>query len=566
MGQRPISNVVDATNLVLFEFGQPLHAFDRAKLAGPAIRIRRARPGETLTTLDGKPRDLDPEMLVIADRDRPVAIAGVMGGADSEVTEATTTLLLECAWFAPRRVRRGARRLGLTTEASKRFERGVDPRIGPAAVVRFLEVLRLSCPDLAVGAVTDRIARADEPRPLTLRGSRVRRVTGLDVPAEQVAGHLRALEFGVEPGEPLRVTVPSWRPDVELEDDLVEEVARSVGYDMIPEVELETGGTYATRSAREQVVERARRAMLARGLNEAWCGTLVSEREAVAAATPFGRNADSLVRLMNPMSREGEVLRPNLLPGLLRATAHNLRQGAPAVRLFEVGNGFAATGGALPEETLMLGAVVTGASYRHAHTDARVSSKDSAVQLIDFEGARGLWDAWLEEMRVDVPRWRAYSGLGWKTGASAEVASNTSRIGWAGTLGPTVLREWEIDQPVHLFLALLEPVHDSVRPPRIVIPGRYPPLRRDLAFFVPQQVTHQELEQALARAAGEWLARIELFDIYAGPGTPAGMKSMAYALQFRHPERTLTEVEVLAVQERIVAAIVKDFGGRLRER
>jgi phenylalanyl-tRNA synthetase beta chain len=565
LGQRPINNIVDATNLVLFELGQPLHAFDLDRLEGPAIRVRRAREQESLTTLDAKSRTLGPEVLVIADKQRPVAIAGVMGGADSEVAAGTRRLLLECAWFEPRRVRRGSRFLGLATEASKRFERGVDPEVGPIATARFLELLRESCPELSLGDALERVTSRPSLRRVRVRTSRIARVAGLTIAPADAARHLEALEFDVTPGDPLQVTVPSWRPDVTIEDDLVEEVARSVGYDAIPEARLETGGTYATRSPGERTVTRARSAMLARGLHEAWCTTLVSEREAMAAVTLLGDTPEALVRLRNPLSRESEVLRPNLAPGLLRACAHNLRQGRAAVRLFEVGIGFTA-GAPLPQETLMLAAVVAGPRLRHAHTDARVSAVDSSLQAADFAAAKGLWEAWLEEMRVDSPQWRAYSGLGWKPGASAEVASGTSRIGWAGTLAPSLLREWGIETPVQLFVALLDPVQKATRAPSFHLPGKFPPVRRDLAFFVPQGVTHAALEQSLVRAAGERLESIELFDVYAGPGTPEGMKSMAYALQYQHPEHTMTEPEVQAIQDRIVAAVAREWGGRLRER
>ncbi len=565
LGQRPINNIVDATNLVLFELGQPLHAFDLDRLRGRAIRVRRARTGETLTTLDGKSRTLAPEVLVIADRERPVAIAGVMGGADSEVTDATHRLLLECAWFEPRRVRRGSRLLGLATEASKRFERGVDPEIGPVATARFLELLAESCPGMSLGASCERAATRPAPPQIALRISRIARVVGLEITPADAARHLESLEFNVTAGDPLEVSVPSWRVDVTVEDDLVEEVARSVGYDAIPEARLETGGTYAVRSPRERNTVRARAAMLARGLHEAWCTTLVSEREAALVAPLLGDAAGAVVRLRNPMSREGEILRPNLVPGLLRACAHNLRQGRAAVRLFEVGLGFTADA-VLPRETPMLAAIVTGPRLAHAHAEASVSARDSALQPTDFAAAKGLWEAWLEEMRVDSPAWRSYSGAGWKPGASAEVASGTSRIGWAGTLAPSLLREWEIEASVHLFVALLDSIPDATRAPSTHLPGKFPPVRRDLAFFVPQSVTHAALEQTLVRAAGERLESIELFDVYAGPGTPEDMKSMAFALQYQHPERTMTEPEVQAIQDRIVAAVARELNGRLRER
>jgi phenylalanyl-tRNA synthetase beta chain len=557
MGQRSINAIVDLTNLVLLEFGQPLHAFDLAKLAGPAIRVRRARAGETLVTLDGKPRTLNPEVLVIADRDRPVALAGVMGGAPTEVTEGTTSLLLECAWFDPRIVRRGARSLGIASEAAKRYERGVDPEIGPAAAARFLSLLREICPDAKLTAARERNHLDGKRRTLQLRASRLSRLLGMDLGNAEARRQLEGFEFHVESGDPLRVTVPSWRPDVSIEDDLVEEVARGHGYADIPEAPLTTSGVYAVRSERERKLARARAAMLARGLHEAWSPTLVSEREASDCATLLGLEPAKLVRLTNPTSRESEVLRPSPLPGLLRSCAHNLRQGAPAVRLFEVGTGFSA-GDVLPEETTMLAALVCGQRYAHAH--------DGAQQPVDFDDAKGYWEAWLEEMRVDTPEWRAYSAAGWKTGASVEVATRTSRIGWAGTLHPTLLRGWDIEVPVHVFAVLLDALAPVAAPTRVSLPGRFPPVRRDLAFFVPLAATHHEVEQSLARAGGDAMVSIEVFDVYSGPGTPEGMKSLAYALSIQHAERTLTESEVQAIQDRMVAAVAKQCGGRLREK
>ena len=584
-GQRPINNVVDVTNFVLFEMGQPLHAFDLDRLKGPAVRVRRARPGERITTLDGKARELSAEVLVIADREVPVGLAGIMGGADSEVSDATTRLLLECAWFDPRRIRRGSRALGLSTEASKRFERGIDPAGGTVATARFLALLAKVSPGMRLGPARERAHGPAAPQPLVLRGSRCVRLIGAAIPLAEATGHLEALEFEVQTRAPqaghapvgeaadwaLDVQIPTWRVDVTIEDDLVEEVARAHGYDHIPDARLETRGVFATRSPRERGIERARRAMLARGFTEAWCPTLVSEREALETLPLLGLEPAALLRLTNPMSRESEVLRPSLVAGLLRACAHNLRQGVQDVRLFEVGAGFTAkqggTAGAatLPDETPMLTAVLAGRRYAHAH--------DATQQAVDFDEAKGLWEAFLQEMSVDTPEWRAYAAAGWKPGASAEVAAGTSRIGWGGSLGQPLLRTWDIEVPVHLFVVLLDPLFQSAAVARrATLPGRFPPVSRDLAFFVPVSRTHREIEQVLVRVAGasagdrSVLTAIELFDVYAGPGTPEGMKSLAYALRFEHPERTLQESEVQAIQDRMVAAVARECGGRLRER
>jgi phenylalanyl-tRNA synthetase beta chain len=558
MGQRPVNNVVDVTNLVLLELGQPLHAFDLAKLSGPAIRVRRARAGERITTLDGKARELDPEVLVIADAERPVAIAGVMGGADSEVSADTTAILLECAWFDPRRVRRGSQRLGLSTEASKRYERGVDPEIASAAAASFVQLLREVSRGIRPGRARERSHLAPHVRTLRLRTERIERLLGVNVTAEEAARYLIALEFGVDRGDPVTVRVPRWRPDVVLEEDLVEEIGRFHGYDRIPEAPPDSRGVYAVRQPRERIVERARHAMIARGLHEAWSTTLISEREALAVSTLLGESTSEWVRVSNPTSREGEVLRPNLLAGLLRACSHNFRQGAEAVRLFEVGSGFRARQAGLPEEIPMLCAVVAGPRYAHAH--------DPAQQPLDFFDAKGIWEGWLEEMSVDTKEWRAYSSPGWKPGASAEVASAASSIGWAGTLGQELLRAWEIEGEVHAFIARLDGLAERSGTGTARLPSRYPPVRRDVAFFVPETVTHQQLESVLRDAAGERLVGIDLFDVYSGPGTPPGMKSLAYALRFQHPEHTLAEGEIEGYQQRMSAAVTRQLGGRLRER
>jgi phenylalanyl-tRNA synthetase beta chain len=557
VGQRSINNLVDLTNFILFELGQPVHAFDLDRLRGGQIRVRKARAGEKLTTLDGRERALDPVVLVIADREGPTALAGIMGGADSEVRPETTRILLESAWFEPRTVRRGSRFLGLSTEASKRFERGVDPEMAPVAAARFLSLLKELCPDSTTGAGRERNHTEGKRRTLTLRSSRVKRVAGIDLGAAEAKRLLETLEFGAEAGDPLRVTVPSWRVDVTIEDDLVEEVARAWGYDRIPDVPLETRGAWAKRSPAERFVETARDAMLARGLNEAWCTTLVSEREALATAALIGQAAGELVRLSNPMSREHEVLRPNLVAGLLRACGHNLRQGVEAVRLFEIGHGFLAGKEKLPIETRWIAAVVTGPRWAHAH--------DETQGPVDFDDARGLWEAWLDEIRVDSPRWRAYSAPGWKPDASSELASGASSIGWAGTLSQALLREWDIEVPVQLFIARLDAIYSAAGAPRhLTLPGRFPRVRRDLAFHFEGGARGDQVEAVLRKHGEPWLASVELFDVYRKDA--AGPLSLAYALQFQHPERTLAEAEIQEIQDRMVAAVAQELGGRLRTR
>ena len=564
MGVRAINNVVDATQLVMFEYGQPLHAFDLERLAGPSIRVRRARQGESLRTLDGKTRALDPEVLVIGDGERAVALAGIMGGEDTEVRGGTKRLLLECAAFDPQRVRRGVVRLGLKTEASRRFERGVDPQVAPTALARFLELMREFCPDARAGASAEQGGPGRRVVPVRMRTERCDALLGLAIPVPDQARLLRTLGFSVvEQADTLVVTPPSWRRDVQIEEDVIEEVARAHGYDAIPEPMPELGGATAHRSSREREIAAARRAFLARGFDEALCTSLVSEEEARAAAGLGGDDDGSILRLANPMSRESAALRPNPIPGLLRAVAHNLRQGAESVRLFEVGAGYRALPPRAKEERpvdepLYMAAAVAGKRLAHAHDDTQAP--------VDFFDAKGVWEAVLEELRVDTPEWRAYSGPGWKPGASAQVASRGSRIGWAGVAAPRWLDTWDIDVPVYLGLVRLDTLFLRGPAAPLRLPGRFPPVRRDVAFFVPSSVPYADVERVLKREGGDWLRGLELFDVYSGTGTPDGMRSLAFALQFGHEERTLTESEVEAIQQRMAAGVARECGGRLREK
>ena len=583
MGQRPINNVVDITNLVLFEFGQPLHAFDLDRLAGPAIRVRRARAGERFTTLDGKERTLDPEVLLICDREKPVAIAGVMGGAESEVRDG----LAAGGSRAPGARRHHAAAAGVRVVPAAPH----PPRLARArALDRGLEALRARRGparrrrrDRALPGAAGRGLAGDDAGPgvrARLRAGRARaaRAARLALPAHP--RHRRPARRGdsasrgrwnstVEPRAPhgapappaweLEVEVPSWRAGRH------DRGRPDRGGGALARLRPHPRGR---RSRPTASMPRAARASAASSARGAPCWPAASPRPGRARWSPSARRSrprpcwarapDSLVRLANPMSREGEVLRPSPVAGLLRACAHNLRQGVPAVRLFEVGMGFAATAPRpgrtaprSPSETLMLAAIVTGPRYAHAH--------DAAQQAVDFDEAKGLWEAWLEEMSVDTPEWRAYAAPGWKLGASAELRPGLRALdgaaAWAsrccahGTSRSRCTCSWCSSTRCS---GALPAAH------RVTLPGRFPPVSRDLAFFVPVARAAARGRAGPARAAqaaggeGSRLASIELFDVYTGPGTPEGMKSLAYALRFEHAERTLQEAEVQAIQDRMV--------------
>ena len=375
-GMRPINNVVDATNYVMLELGQPLHAFDLARLAGPALRIRRAAPGEILRTLDGRDHTLDPEMLVIADAERPQALAGVMGGAASEVSETTRTVVLESAWFEPISVRRTSKRTALSTDASFRFERGTDSETPVAALRRLRGLLADIAGGRARGPLIDCYPQRRRAPVITLRHARVGRVLGVDVDAAFIPVTLRRLGFGVreaDGGASWDVTVPTHRVDVSREIDLIEEIARHYGYDRLPSTFPALSRPAAQPGGWLRRNRLLARVLTAGGCSEAFTYTFIER----AAAEPFAADAAGIVALANPLSEKFTVLRPSLLPGLVDAAVHNRRHGHHDIRLFEIGKRFSRGGG----EAAAAGIVVTGAGEpRHWSRATR------AADLFDVSG------------------------------------------------------------------------------------------------------------------------------------------------------------------------------------
>jgi phenylalanyl-tRNA synthetase beta chain len=570
-GMRPVNNVVDVTNYVLLELGHPLHAFDLARLEGQAIVVRRARPGETMTTLDGRLRTLSPEHLMIADRARAVCIAGVMGAMEVEVGAATTDVLLEAAWFDPVRIQRAVSDHGLMSEAARRYGRGVDPGATPAAMARALGLMLEVCGGRLDGPATDVRARAFEPLDVELRPSRVARLLGVRLGRDRIARDLRALGFGVvdpvpDAGEaqddvPLVVTVPTRRRDVTRPVDLVEEAARAFGYDKLPDVPLATGGSVGSRPPERVLRDRARATLIGLGFSECVNPTLDDPERLGLTWTLLPRPEETprLVTVRNAAGPETSALRSDLVSGLVRVAAHHLRHGASGLRLFEIGRVFAPHGaGELPEERWQVAAAIAGPRYEEAW--------DAAQAPVDFFDAKGVWEAFRMRLEVDSADWQPYASRGWKSGEVAELRGKV-HVACAGRLGPRLAKQLEVDVPLHLFVADFEGLARSRRPRLRFAPfSRLPAVTRDLAFFLPAAVSHATVEKTM-RAAGEpLLVDVRLFDVYAGTGVPEGQKSLAYTLTFQAPDRTLTEADVEAVQRAIVQALAAQVGATLRDR
>lgn len=545
-GVRPINNIVDITNYVMIETGQPMHAFDVARLAGPELRVRRARAGESLTTLDGATRTLDEAMLVIADRDSAVAVAGVMGGASSEVGAGTTQVAFESAWFLPATVRATSRRLGLKTEASARFERGADVAAPVVALRRALALLAETNAGTVVGGVTDIYPRPVEPRTVVLRRARLASVLGASVPDATVVGLLTRLAFAVSPqSDGWRVTVPSFRVDVVREIDLIEEVGRHWGLDRIPATFpalRESPRPSAPGVARGRLL---RRALCGAGLQEAVTFTFI---EAQAAAA-FSR--DDVVAIANPLSEKFAALRPSLVPGLRDSLAYNRNRQAADVRLFEVGAIFSTNRG----ERQAVGWVVTGSRGTHWSRD------DGPMTFADASGI-----AQLIAQSLGTPiTITSSSDLPWTVrGEAADVFVGGQRAGWVGRLAggdagddPIYAGELELD-------VLSRAASGSVR--AIAPLPRFPSIVRDLSIVVDERLPAADVRGTIRSSGPATLVTVREFDRYTGKGVPDGQVSLSIRLTFRHPDRTLTDAEVQQAVDTIVAALAQAHDATLRGR
>jgi phenylalanyl-tRNA synthetase beta chain len=550
-GVRSISNVVDVTNLVLLELGHPLHAFDLDRVAGREIVVRHARPGERLTTLDGKDRALDPDDLLIADRDRGSALAGVMGGGDSEISAGTTHVLVESAWFQPSGVRRTSRRHGLRTEASIRFERGADP----GAVIPALDRCAALIAELAGGTVRPGIVDA-HPRPfrpaeIRLRWSRPGELLGMAVPREEAGRILAGLGFRERSadGEAAIWEVPSWRADCSSEEDLVEEIVRSKGFDAIPETLPHLAAETPAEPRDAAVTARIRGALEAAGFSEAVSFSFVAPGE-IAAFDPAVRP----VALANPITAELAVMRTSLVPSLLAALGRNRRQGVEDVRLYEVASSYEARRDEERDPPAVERRRVAGV-LAGRRSPPGWAAPPAAVDLAD---AKAAVEAVLAEVGVRGARFAHAPGASWlHPRAAAAVELGGAQLGLLGEVHPRLAAALELPRGALAF----ELDFDALAAAAQLVPSytpipRFPAVLRDLAVVVDDAVA---AEAVLAGVRAEPLVEdVTLFDVYTGAPIPAGRKSLALAIRYRSADRTLTDQEADAAHARIVERLRGD--------
>ena len=546
-GVRPISNIVDITNYVLLEMGQPMHAFDLAKLAGAQIRVRTARAGEKLRTLDGQERALTADMLVIADAERACAIAGVMGGADSEVAQATTAIVFESAYFNPLSVRRTSRKLGLKTEASMRFERGLDPRLPITAMERACALLETVGAGKARGTVVDRYPARIEPRSLLLRRAKITGLLGLGVPDADVKRILEALGFALKATDNgWDVSVPTRRVDVAREVDLIEEVARHYGFDKLPSTFPALTSAPPPIDPRIGRARHLRTVLAAAGFYEAVTFGFVAE----AVAAPFAAEGD-LVPIANPLSESFAVLRPSALPSLIGAVAHNRRREQRDVRLFEVGGRFSKARG----ESQSVACAWTGA--------AGDEHWSGGARDVDFFDMKAIVERVAGTLRLAVTT-EPHQESWLVAGRSAAVIANGTRIGLLGQLAPAIADAQGLPAGDPIYVAEIDldeaerlaPKGDA----RIELLPRYPSVTRDISVLVDDTLPAATARATVREAAPPTLVRVREFDRYQGKGVPEGKVSLSLRLTFRASDRTLTDSEVQKAMDDVLAALKTTHG------
>ncbi len=571
VGMRPINNIVDITNYVMLESGQPLHAFDFSTLKGGKVIVRRPVADEmSIITLDNNLRQLDAEMLLICDAERPVAIAGVMGGLDTEIINTTTTILLESACFNPISIRRTARKLGIPSEASYRFERGVDPNLADGALQRAIDLMVQYAGAQADDDGVDVYPGKKPLLLLTLRIERVCTLLGLSLSQEQVAHLLRSIEFSVSAPDDrtLQVEVPSFRIDIEREIDLIEEVARLVGYNEIPTSQPLIRMDYPKRDDFRTLRQEIAQNLTTQGFFEVINYSFVAENHLDLCRLPQGDYRRRVTRLLNPLSEEQSIMRSMLLPSILENVRRNINFQKSDIRLFEIGKIFLEqTLDSLPEERLQLCSVISGHRYPDAeplYYSTQESDffdiKGAVVSLLQVLGVGGTANSSLFKHNISLVQ--PYCD----PACAVVIMDNDNMIGALGTVHPETLKGFGIKQQVYFFELDLQQLLSLGRKTKKFKPlPKYPSVKRDISLVVPDNIPAGELLRAIHEQHQKYLESADIFDVYRGKPIPSGYKSVALSATYRSPTATLDDQSVDKMHDKIVNSLMADFNARYRE-
>lgn len=550
-GVRPINNVVDVTNYVMLETGQPLHAFDVEKVGGKEIRVRRAKKGETLMTLDGVERELSEDSLVIADASKPIALAGIMGGGNSEISETTTTILIESANFDGKTVRLGAKALGMRTEASNRFEKDLDVEMVSYACHRACALLEQLGAGVVVGGEMDAYPTPYEAGKLSMRLDRAAALLGVSIPVAQQMDALKLLGFNPElKGDEIEIQVPSHRGDIEIEADIIEEVGRIYGFHNIEPAPLQmdiTQGRYSEARVRE---DRTKEILRGLGFNEIMTYSFISEKIYDKLCIPQNDEKRKVIRLMNPLGEDFSIMRTTLLGNMLQVVSRNMNRGVKEIAAFELGNLFipkALPVTELPEEKMSV-------------CMARVGGET------DFYEMKGAVEALLDGVNVQLVDYVAKKeDPTFHPGRTAKVMVGETEVGTVGQIHPMVAENFDIDEPIYAAELDMKVIHELAADKKTYQPlPKYPAITRDLALLVPADLPSKMIEKAMLETGGKLVESAKLFDVYMGAPVPEGWKSLAYSVAYRAADRTLKDEEVGKVQDKILERLEKDFEAKLR--
>jgi phenylalanyl-tRNA synthetase beta chain len=555
-GMRPINNVVDITNFVMLEYGEPLHAFDYNQIRGKKIIVRRAEEGEVMVTLDGTKRSLSPDMLVIADAERAVGVAGVMGGADSEMTDQTTSIVLEAASFNPASIYHTGSTLGIPSEARMRFERGISPELTVPALRWATRLIIELASGQAAKNIVDAYPGRQEPKPISLSTAEVKRQLGVEFSVKQMEEALISLGFDCQPksASEISVTAPHWRSDISLAEDLVEEVARMIGYDQIP-VTMPTGAV--PRQSPAPILsfkEEVRRDLTGYGFYEVITYSLTSlDLLNKLLPEPHPLEPEPL-RVVRPMSAEQEYLRPSLRANLLAALEVNRRHEEGSVRLFELGRVYVRRANDLPDEPEMLCAIMAGPRFDEFWHDGD--------EPVDFFDAKGVVEGVLGRLGMAAD-FKPGDDESLDPAKQAAVVVEGKRVGVVGELHRKVVNAFDLAEKVYLFEINLSELVTLTLEHKLFQPiSRFPAVVRDIALVVDSGVTHRQVMDIIG--GFPLVTKVSLFDLYTGGKLPAGKKSLAYRITFQSPSQTLTDEAANSVLKNILKRLAKELGASLR--
>lgn len=561
LGIKPINNVVDITNYVMLEYGQPLHAFDLNKIREKIV-VRKAKRGEKITTLDNEEKELDEEILIIADAQRPLAIAGIIGGEDCKVEEDTESVLLESAYFAPKGIRKASRRLGISTESSYRFERGVSLEGTEIASQRASALIEEFAQGELEGMILEGEEGKERRREIELRFSRVAQLLGMEVPRERIEEILRSLHFELEvEKEKVKVKVPHFRQDIAQESDLIEEVARIFGYQHIPLIMPKARLSGFEEKKEKKVEKRIKEILIASGFEEVITSSLISEKE-IALINEINKYKERILSLANPLSMEEKVMRPELMFSLLPVLAWNLNHQVEKIKVFEIGKVYGRQKRIYEHKRLGMAMVGKEEEIEREKEGKNIWHRKS--REIDFYDLKGAVEKLLLGLGVEDWRFTEEENKGFSP-FSVTLKIKGRRIGVLGEVSRSILAYYEIEKRVYLCEIELNPLVEVISFQKKFVPiPKYPKVRRDIALLIKEEISCEQITEVIRESGRELINNVRLFDIYKGKQVPAGFKSLAFSIEYQHKDRTLTDEEVDHLERRVREQLRERLGAEVR--